>query len=365
MKKVKNTMCAFIVMMLLMPVSGFAADLGNKVLGVDKQMIDTAMKGKALAFNRQYEDAMQLFKDMEKSYPDSATGLFGQMAVWQIRMFVNEDFKYKKEYEKVEKKFKKFETRMLRVGRVPPWELFVYGGADGMLGFFQGRQGKWLKALSNGLHSMRMFKRLKWEAPDFIDTDLGFGMYKYWRSAFTNEIKFLPFFGDHRNDGIALVKKVSEKGDYTRDIALANLVFIYNHSKKYKEALSIADRIIAMYPRNLLMRNMKGQIYYGMKKYDQALAEFKYVYSQDPSLTSMLVYQGKMLFKKEKYEKAKELLKKYVAENNDKYWLGVSYYWLGMIAEEQNDKDGAKAYYQKSLENYKFDAVKKRLSKLD
>lgn len=338
---------------------------GSQTLGVDGGLIEKAIRGKELIFERRYDEALKAFSEIEAAYPDSATGLFGQMAVRQVRMFENEDFRFKREYNDIEKKYDDFALRELRKGDIPSWELFVHGASDGMRGFFRGREGRWLDALMHGLHAMRMFKRLKWQEPSLVDTDFGFGMYKYWRSVFTSEIKFLPFFGDHREEGIRLIRKVAENGEFAKDLAVGGLVFVLSYEKRYDEALAAADRILAVYPENIIIKSLKGDILISKKKYDEALAIFQDIYGKNPEITTALFQQGRILFKKADYPGARKALEKFLGTGPEKEWGSSACYLLGMIAEAGNDKSGAVEYYKKSLKFYKNEAAKKRLSKLD
>jgi tetratricopeptide (TPR) repeat protein len=333
-------------------------------LGVDPALIDAMMQGKDLMFQRRYSEALNHFDNIQNNFPESVGGFFGKMAVWQVRMFENDDFRFKSKYEVAEKEYDKFTTRQLRKGDVPPWELFVHGAADGMRGFFKGRQGKWFRALSHGMHAMRMFKQLKWKEPNFVDTDLGFGMYKFWRSVFTNELKILPFFSDARAEGVALVKKVATSGKYATDLAIGNLVFIYGQENQHDKAIAAANQILAKFPNNLIMKYQKGRNYLWAKRYDEALATFEDVYNSDPAITKALLQQGIALYKKKEYDGSRLILEKFIAVDKEKEYLAIAYYWLGRIAENNKDKETAMVSYKKSLSFHKLKASNARLKKL-
>lgn len=336
----------------------------TKVLGVDPELINAAIKGKELIFRRRYSEALKVFDKIERDYPETATGFFGKMAIWQVRMFENEDFRFKTQYQSVEKRYEKFARHQLRKGDLPSWELFVYGAADGMRGFFKGRLGKWFKALTHGLHAMRMQKKLRWQEPEFVDSDLSLGMYKYWRSVFTSQLKFLPFFSDQRQEGINMVKRVASSGRYSKNIALANLVFIYYNEKRYDEAISVSDRIIADYPENIVIRYMKGEALKSKKMNPEALTLFQEIYQMDPEINTVLLQQGKILYWMKRYAESKEVLEKFLRTKSEKIWHAVANYYLGLIAETKGDKDSAKGYYETALKFHKLKPVKKRLSKL-
>lgn len=334
---------------------------GEKILGVDSDLISGALNGKDLIFRRKYDQAMELFKELELKYPDSPTGLAGQMAIWQVKMFEHDDFRYMTEFVSAEKKYDDFATATIRKGDVPPWDFFIYGAADGMRGFFKTRQGSWLGALSNAMHAVRMLDELKWREPNLVDTDLGFGAYIYWRSAITNEIKILPFFSDRRKEGINLLQNVVKNGKYAGDLALGNLIFIYGNENKYDDAIKVADQLLEKYPENIIVRYQKGRVFMWAKKYDKALEMFEECYKMDPTIYKALLYEGMVYIRMRKIAEAKDALTKYVSTDSEKYGLAVGYYWLGRVAEAENNKPQAIEYYTKSLT---YDKLKESQSRL-
>lgn len=339
----------------------FQLSAGDKILGVDPLLINGALQGKDLIFRRKYDQAMELFKQLEQKYPKSPTGLAGQMAIWQVKMFEHDDFRYMKEFVSAEKKYNDFATATIRKGDIPPWDFFIYGAADGMRGFFKTRQGNWLGSLSNAMHAVRMLDELKWREPNLIDADLGFGAYIYWRSAITNEIKILPFFRDRRKEGINLLQNVIKNGKYAGDLALGNLIFIYGNENKYGDSIKVADQLLEKYPENIVVRYQKGRVFMWAKKYNEALKMFEECYVMDPTIYKALLYEGTVYIRMGKIGEAKSALTKYVSVDSEKYGLAVGYYWLGRVAEAENNKPQAIEYYTKSLT---YDKLKESQSRL-
>lgn len=360
----KKLTVIIIVFLIFLSSSVSFAEGESTILGVSPALIESAMNGKYLILQRKYEEAYALYQKLETEYPDSATGLFGQMAIWQVRMFENEDYRFKSQYIEAAKRYENFARRHLKEGDVPSWDLFVYGAADGMRGFFAVREGSYVQALSHALHAIRMMKRLKWREPDFVDVDLGFGSYKYWRSVLTNRLKFLPFFSDQRKEGIAMVNEVVKKGKYSSDLAMANLIFIYENEGDYNNAINMADQILAKYPKNIIVRFLKAKIKIAQKKYDEALALFDAIYATDNAISKVILNKGMIYYRKKDYLQARRELELYLTKENEKYWRAVAYYQLGLTAEAGGDKQTAITNYEKSLELHKIGDAKTRLEKL-
>lgn len=359
--KLTRLICVLVVLIIF---SVCANAHTENILGVDPVLIDSTMQGKRLIFQRKYDDALRLFDKIEQDYPDSVTGIFGKMAVWQIRMFENDDFRFRSQYEHEEKRYDKFAMVELRADKASAWDLFVLGAGDGMRGFFRAREGKWFQALSHSLHAMRMFKKLKWQEPDLVDTDLGIGMYTFWRSAFTSSLKFLPFFGDHRAEGRSLVEKVSREGKYSQDLAMANLVFIYSQEKMLEHGVMMADSILQMYPENIIMQQVKGEIKLDQKKFADAVEIFDKAYKQDPSINRSLYFKGVALTGAKKYGEARFVLEEYMSTNISTQSRSDTYFRLGLISEAEQKKDQAIEEYEKSISLQPSKRAKERLKNL-
>lgn len=256
-------------------------------------IISDAEKGEELLFARNYDEGIKVFEQIEKDYPESPTGSFGQMAAWQVRMFENQDFRFREEFESAEKRFEASVWKMLK--NYPcSWDLFVAGAGYGMRGFYYARDGKWFRALGSAVRAVQILKRLLWSDKDFVDAELGVGMYEYWRSVMTKSIHFLPFFGDHRKDGIEKIQKVADAGKFAAPLAEANLGFIYAQEKDFSKARVIVDKYLKKYPNNIILRQLSGNIFYDIKDYPNAIKEFKKILAIDSAMTKTYFKLGRI-----------------------------------------------------------------------
>ena len=80
--------------------------------------------------------------------------------------------------------------------------LFYLGSAYGYLAFYQGRNGKYFPALSNGLESNALLHMAVAMDSLRYDAFLGIGVFKYWRYSKLKFISWLPFIPDEREEGI-------------------------------------------------------------------------------------------------------------------------------------------------------------------
>lgn len=287
-------------------------------------VISETLQGQELLFQRDYDSAIKLFNEIDAKYPDSPAGSFGLLATYQIRMYENNDFRFLNKYIEAEDRFERIAAKILKT-KASPFDLFTIGAGYGMRGFYYVRANKWFRGLGSATRAIQILKRAKYEYPDFVDPYLGIGMYNYWRSVLTKGINFLPFFADHREEGISQVKNVMENGLYSKQLAETNLAFMYGQEDRYAEARVMADQLLKKYPNNVIILKFSGRLYGWMKDFDRSIAEFNKVLKLDPALTKTYFYMGVALMKKPGAQaESIKYFEKYLSTNPEKNWANMA-----------------------------------------
>ena len=300
-------------------------------------VVSDTLSGQELLFKRDYPAAIGLFQEIEKKYPESPAGAFGQLAAYQIWMYENQDFRFLKEYNSAEDRFSRVAEKVLN-GKTSPFDFFVTGAGYGMRGFYYARANKWFRGLGSAVRAVQILKRAKFEYPDFADPNIGIGMYNYWRSVFTKSISFLPFFADHRAEGIAQVKDVVAHGLYASQLAEANLAFIYGQEDNYRSARPIIDKLLAKYPNNIVLLKYSARLYGWMKEYDKSVAEFGKILKIDPAVTKTYFYMGVALMKKPGgTAESIACFEKYLTTNPEKNWAEMAKRHMETLKQRQKE----------------------------
>jgi tetratricopeptide (TPR) repeat protein len=276
-------------------------------------------------------------------------------------MFENEDKRFANEYRAIEEKADRVMMRLLKSKDILDTDLLLCGAAYGMRGFFAVHEDEYFKALSLGLHALHILKRLKFKNPAFVDSDLGIGMYEYWRSVFTNRYWFLPFFPDRRKEGIKKIRRVVDSGLYTKELAVSNLIFVLYNEQQYKEAEQQARVMLQKYPNNIVLRMLLGRTLFFEKRYEESIAELEKVLKVDPSITKAYYVMAFPYFKMKNIKKSRELMERFLATNpTEDVYKSSAYYWLGRADEEEKKSAAAIKNYEISYELYKKDNDAKR-----
>lgn len=271
--------CLFFALILLIQPA-LAGDLASEAMAAQEKI-----------FERDYPTALQMFKTLEQNYPNHPIGPFGQMALWEMRELENENFAYEKEYQAAADKAIALMDRLPAVQtNLSEWDLFVLSSGYGLQGFHHARKSEWWRAYIDGNKARHYLKKLIWAHPEFYDASMGLGMYDYYRSVFTARLRFLPFFPDKRESGIAQVKITIEKGTYANRLGVANLALIYLNERRYVEAQTLLEDLLQRYPRNTILRMFLGKAYFFEGQYAKALAAFQTVEKIDPTLTKAHTY---------------------------------------------------------------------------
>lgn len=317
-----------------------------------ERLISAALRGQELIFQRRYDEARFFFKNLEQRYPYSPIGVFGQMAIMEVSMLEREDFHLEKEFTETAKKGEKVVGQVMQRYHPSNEELFYSGALIGLDGFFKARKGEWWGAYSKGAKSRQIFRSILKNDPNFVDAEMGMGMYIYWRSVFTKELGFLPFFPDRRQEGIAIVEKVARQGFMAKELAKVNLGIIYFEEKRYADAIRVFDEFCAKYPDNIVLHTLYGKVLIADKKYDRAIEEFNKAIKVDPTLSKQRYFVGMAIVlkgDKNRFAEAKENLKRFSENEKDRLWRSYALYWLGMLSEKQGDKQAATGYYEEAV----------------
>lgn len=355
---IKNLMKRFVFFLfILFPLILSASE--------DENIISNALfEGQELGFSRNYPDALKLFRGLKSDYPASPAGYLGEILIYQIMMLEQEDMRFKSEFYKALEEGKKVYREVMVMPRPSSLDLMLAGGIIGLEGMQAAREQRWWHAYTRGTVARQIFNRIKKNDPSYIDADIGRGLYIYWRSVFTRLIKTLSIFiSDKRDEGRKIVEEVAQNGNLAKKFAEVNLGIIAYEEKKYGDALKVFSELVAKYPKNVIIRNFRGRTFLAMKKFDLAVLDFKAALKVDKDLIRFHYMTGLALYQKadkKEFRKAIDEFTLAIEKEVSSNWKSYSYYWIGRIYEDLNDKALAienynKAYaLNKGIENAKF-----------
>ena len=190
--------------------------------------------------------------------------------------------------------------------------LYYLGIARNILGGWEATvKRSFLPALRNGSKGVGLHREITEKYPAIVDAQLSVGMYNYVVGSLPLAVKVLVFLGGVRGsktDGIAMLEKVADQGNYAKDESKVLLVMLYNREKRTQDALKMLNHLVDAYPQNSLFRLERAMTMGQLKKFGESTAEFERLL-QDPSANSyipdLIHYQyGTMLADAGRWEEA-------------------------------------------------------------
>jgi len=157
--------------------------------------------------------------------------------------------------------------------------LFYEGSAYGYRAFFQGNNGNFLAAISNGLKSVGSLNQTLEIDSTLYGAYLGIGVYKYWRYSRLKFISWLPFVPDDRDEGITMIKLAIAFDPFSRYMAMHQLVYILLDYGRYEEAIYFAEKIVEKYSESQFMWWANSHAYFKNKDFEEAKLSYQRLYA--------------------------------------------------------------------------------------
>ncbi|MBF0493238.1 MAG: tetratricopeptide repeat protein [Deltaproteobacteria bacterium] len=324
-----------------------------------------AIVGRDLVFHRQYNEALNYFKKIQQEEPASVLGTFGQMAIWQVRMFENYDNRFEKEYELISSENKKIVDAVLNQKDPEAWELFLAAASSGLRGFYLMRSDAYFRALVEAARARKAMNRAIQKDPGFYDPYLGLGMYDYWRSVFTNRLTFLPFFKDKRQEGLEQVKLALSKGRVVGALAEVSLAFCLHESRDTQEAIPLLESILKKYPESIIVRNLLGDLYIAKGEYAKAHLIYDQLLKEHADITVAQFFKAMAYFKEGKLVEARTWYEKFLATAPVSAWKAYALTDLGRIDLKEGKEEAAFNHFKEAYHSYPdYNLPLKELNKL-
>lgn len=241
----------------------------------DGEIKKILLKGIAASFKENYPFAESSFNLIIQMAPQDPAGYFFKAALYQAQMVDYEsDFKEKDFYENVNLA-KLYAQERIKKEKKDAWAYLILGNSYGAKGLYDARKGNWWSGLNNGFSAKSALKEALKYDPDLYDAYVGLGSYHYWASIVTKAFWWLPFIGDHREEGMKEMKLAYEKSIFSSDAAANGLVWIYIQEKKLPFAIDLAQQMQFKYPEGKSFLWALAQAYYEKRDWNNALSKYQ------------------------------------------------------------------------------------------
>lgn len=223
-------------------------------------------------FLEDFTEALQSARRIVKAWGDHPAGYFFCASVLDAQMAFDMSSKLEDEFYRYCNEAVDKGEQMLIGDPRNIWARFFVGGAEGLKGNYEFRYQRWITAFRYGWKGVSVLKRVQNDCAEIADVRYGIGTYRYWRSAMTDVMRWMPGVKDEKAEGIEDLVVSMHSGVYTSISSAANLLDIYDNEKRFADMLVVADSILVRFPENVFFRWNRAKALVGLGKYDEAVA---------------------------------------------------------------------------------------------
>ena len=275
----KKLVLLFIVLTSL--VSSVAAQTtAGWVSEKDRPQLEALRKsGIEALYNLDYDKAQKDFKEIVRLFPNHPAGPQLLAArVWikalyetrrlQSSLYSSQNFyssgddkvdpKIIAEFRNLTRESKRLAEARLKQSPQDVEGLYWLGSVEGLKATFEEAvERRHFAALRDGSDSVDHHREVLKLDLNSIDAGITVGLYEYAVGSLPLPVKVLAGitgFRGSKKKGLAMIERVSQEGNWSRDDAKTLLIVLYTREKRYPEALGHARDLMAKYPRNYLFR---------------------------------------------------------------------------------------------------------------
>jgi tetratricopeptide (TPR) repeat protein len=250
--------------------------LSQKYLDYQSARVKTLLlEGIEASFREDYALAESTFQTVVQMAPEDPAGYFFKAAAYHAQMIDYEsNFKEKDFYQNI-KIAKKLARKKIKKDKNDAWAYLILGNAYGAKAVYKAKQGNWWSGLQEGLTAKSAFKEALKRDPELYDVYVGLGSYHFWASVMTRAFWWLPFVGDHRDEGILQMKLAYEKSIFSRTAAASGLVWMYIRQKEYDQTISLAQKMQSQYPQGKSFLWPLAEAYFRKQDWNNALLKYR------------------------------------------------------------------------------------------
>jgi len=232
----------FILTILLFPVITFPQKFP------DTEIDSLLTLGISQIVNQNYGNANKTFNVLDSLHPELPLGKTYKAALLIAK---STDYAEKYNVKRINKLLDSAKVRceaLLNSNEADVWNNYFMALTLGYKAYFRILTDNYIDAFLDGYRSVQYFERCKDIEPDFYESYLAIGTYKYWKSAKASSLNWLPFFTDNRKEGIKLLEEAVRNSSYNKYLALNSLIWIYINEKNDEKAIEVAEQALKDFP---------------------------------------------------------------------------------------------------------------------
>jgi len=253
-----------ITLLLLFPLFGLKAQY------IFNQKTDSLiLSGIHQNFACQFDSASQTFQHLVDSMPNHPVGYFHQAVVLQSKMLDLETDLWESDFFRLLEKTITLSQKQSD-NADEPWLLYYTGSAYCCKGLYQAQKGSYLSGYLSARKGTKFLKKAVDQDATLYDVYLLLGGYYYWSGRFSKFIRWLPFVGDKRDEGIEMLQLAVEKSAFSHWPAVENLAWVEYDRKNFQTALYLFKKGLNQFPQSRFYLWGTADSYFRLGDYQRA-----------------------------------------------------------------------------------------------
>ncbi|MEP0860090.1 MAG: tetratricopeptide repeat protein [Ignavibacterium sp.] len=220
----------------------------------DSKVDELLRKGIDKIINQNYDDAKKIFSELDKVRNDIPLGKI-YLAATEIAKSYDYELPYNHnlitDYLELAKSISK---KLIEKDKKNIWNKYFLALTEGYIAYYDAIRGSWLQAISTGLNSISLFEDILETDSSFHDAYIAIGTFKYWKSAKTEFLNWLPFVDDEKDLGIKFLTIAVKNSSYNYHLAVNSLIWIYIDRERFGDAIELAEKALIKYPESRIFR---------------------------------------------------------------------------------------------------------------
>ena len=212
------------------------------------------LEGIDLTLNNNFDSAMNLYQELIDSFPHYPAGYFYKGATIQAEMLDMENFQNATDFYDLMNKTIFIADSLRNSGDKEAWLFFYEGSAFLYRSFLKMKQRNWYSSYQDAKQGDKLLEEAIDLDSTLFDAYLGIGSFKYWKSAKSKFLLWLPFITDQREQGIDMVRLAIQRGWFVSTVGKDQLVWILMNRGDFQQALTLARENYQSYPESRFLR---------------------------------------------------------------------------------------------------------------
>lgn len=336
---------------------------GLRKSGVNEQIL----RGIDLIYDRQFDDAEDLFRKVIAKSQDKSAGYFYLAMVSWSRLASGfwspegvKDFK-----KRIDRAIEVAEVRVDKNG-ADSYDFFYLGGALGFKGRFELMKGNWISSFFLARDAIAALKICLRMDTDNKDVLLGLGTFDYYTARLSGVLKFLTYYLLHQGDKEKGLKKLtiaSKEAIYSATEAKSVLLHIYLFSEQdFTKALDLSTELAERYRKNPRFEVLRGVCYIRLEmdpQYREMVSQLRLRSTEASTKETAFMWERRALYLESihdlfhgLYPESRSRLRKILDHQdpeNDPTMIAWPLTKIGMSYDLENNRDEATKYYNQVL----------------